>query len=453
MDKIDSSKLNLSEYKENYIEKGSTREDGKATQKIFKNIVFSENISFDDKKILSKINNEEFKSLAFKNCEFKNIEILNCQYALKFVNCSLENMLLKHSFNGMILEDCTIGDLFFVSCQISDANKNYNNMQIVDGKINKFEIKNSSIPMNIHINHDSNKRLEIANLNITNSIFEKDFSFHNSIIENIKINNCDFNSLSEFNECEFKKKFDLSEVTYEGLTLFDDCVFSAKAEFKYIIFEKLISFRGSKFFTGLNLDYTSCEKEMNFFSAKELDTDNSKQETSQETYRIIKHQFEKLGNKIEANKYHALELDQKRRELEKEPTKNWKEYLVFKFHDLSSEHSTNWFRALLWILFIASATSLLNQSFWFLLLAPIAYFVSTKCNDILSFKITVQILFYVIVIVIHPNINIDDIFKFMSIITKQEDFNCNYFLMTVNKVSLGYLYYQFLMSVRKDTRK
>jgi len=51
------------------------------------------------------------------------------------------------------------------------------------------------------------------------------------------------------------------------------------------------------------------------------------------------------------------------------------------------------------------------------------------------------------------DINIDDIFKFMSIITKQEDFNCNYFLMTVNKVSLGYLYYQFLMSVRKDTRK
>lgn len=50
-------------------------------------------------------------------------------------------------------------------------------------------------------------------------------------------------------------------------------------------------------------------------------------------------------------------------------------------------------------------------------------------------------------------ITTDNIFKYINILSKIEDFNCSYLAMTLNKVSLGCLYYQFVTAVRKDTRK
>lgn len=41
----------------------------------------------------------------------------------------------------------------------------------------------------------------------------------------------------------------------------------------------------------------------------------------------------------------------------------------------------------------------------------------------------------------------------MSIVNLDECIKLNPLIFLFNKVGLGYLYYQFLMSVRKDTRK
>jgi predicted PurR-regulated permease PerM len=156
-----------------------------------------------------------------------------------------------------------------------------------------------------------------------------------------------------------------------------------------------------------------------------LDSNNSIINTSQETYRLIKYYFSQIGNTIESNKYHALEL-------ELYTKNNWKNIvnnfllddnrkpssilngIVTFFHKISSNHSTNWMFTLFWI-----------------------FVVSFLTNFYLNSNLT----------------SLECYFKYISILSKLEDFNGSYIVMTLNKISLGYLYYQFLTAVRKDTRK
>lgn len=298
----------------------------------------------------------------------------------------------------------------FSGCVFND-NVNFNPLENSVITVDYCTFKEHFYINNGYLSDD--KVIKVNTITIEDSTFEKDFGVYNAEIKAIKINNVDFESLAEFNEVTFQDEFDFKEISYKGFTLFDKCIFNTKAEFEYIIFEKFTSFRGSTFNKGLNLDYTSGDKEINFFGINGLESDESKHETSRETYRIIKNNFEKNGNKIEANKYHALELDQRRRELAKNKWKNISDYIVFKIHDLSSEHSTNWFLALFWM-----------------------FVVSYITNKFLG-----------------NELSIDCVFKYINILSKIEDFDNSYFVMVFNKVSLGYLYYQFLTAVRKDTRK
>ena len=171
---------------------------------------------------------------------------------------------------------------------------------------------------------------------------------------------------------------------------------------------------------------------MNFFGAEGLSSKLSKQNTSQETYRIIKHNFKKLNNVIEANKYYSLELNTHRSNIKfldvllecKLPIQNTLDWLVSIFHLLSSNYSKNWLFTLGWIII-----------------------VSTITNLFLGHEIFIQ-----------EKINWECIFKYINILTSIDDFvdlasgNKSYIAMTLNKVSLGYLYYQFLTAIRRNTK-
>ncbi|QFR49429.1 hypothetical protein FJR48_06690 [Sulfurimonas lithotrophica] len=381
-------------------------------------------------KDIEQLNSTHFVSFNFEKCDIKfwneninlgsHINFIECEinvnvqdvnldeiYLLfrNFHNCKFKNLSLLSNIKTVHI------DLHQSSIDLMQLVK----IEILDNGINKIEIKNSHI-----------KRITIKE-----AIFKRDFTIYETTIDSIRIENVDFESLSEFNEVTFQSEFDFKEITYNGLTLFDRCIFNAKAEFEYIIFEKFTSFRGTTFNKGLNLDFTSAEKEINFFGIKGLKNNESIENTSQETYRIIKYNFEKIGNKIEANKYHALELDQKRRELEKNKWNNKKDYLVFKLHSWSSEHSTNWSLALLWIF----AVGFLTVFSLHLGIAKDLFFHPNHFKIEYIGKIFSQF------------------FKFIYIGNMDDILKNNSFIFLLNKVLLGYLYYQFLISVRKDTRK
>ncbi|CAA6808271.1 MAG: Unknown protein [uncultured Sulfurovum sp.] len=182
--------------------------------------------------------------------------------------------------------------------------------------------------------------------------------------------------------------------------------------------------RRAKFYKGVDLDYTNIQEEMNFFAVENLDTKESKKETSQETYRIIKHNFEKIANKVEANKYHALELEKK---LE-DSNNPLSERLVLWFHWFFSRNGTNWMLPLFFIILIGMSTVLF------------IHLDSLVIQDFRNWDLWKR--------------GLSESFKYIYILYKDNDLWDNHpIIFALNKFFLGYLYYQFLIAVRKDTRK
>ncbi|MBU3013689.1 hypothetical protein KO488_02890 [Poseidonibacter lekithochrous] len=454
-------------YNESFIKRksGYIEYDEEENCKVFSNIYFETfNLTSENKRMIVQFSDykyntseltdfsgtKELSNLAikFKNCKFKNLNIKSLFYSsITFDNCEIDAIEINHNLRG-------------------DKENKYFPIIIINTNITTLKINNSILECKFYINPQSklNKNeIEIQKVEITNSVFKENFKLHHAKIERFELEDIDFEKNADFFKSSFIKgileenkeentKTDdigFKSINFKKLALFGDTKFFKKMVFRYVTFEGHNHFKSAELYKGIDLEYTNIQKEINFYGIDIKD----KKTTSQETYRIIKHQFEKLGNKIEANKYHALELEQKRIELEKEKGKNWKEYIVFKLHDLSSQHSTNWFRAVTWILIVGLITNLLHNSMWYLLSFPIIGLISYTYPDDLEKKLFIPIILFLSMIFLSNELKFNDIFKYISILTKENDFNYNYFLMTLNKVSLGYLYYQFLMSVRKDTRK
>ena len=310
-------------------------------------------------------------------------------------------------------------------------------LNITNGSIEELNILNSKILGKFYINkqYGTNKQnINITKLIIKDTIFHENFKLHYANVTEITIEDTDFEKHADFFKSTFEKgtlEDDISEQThkdeigfkainFKGLALFGDTEFKKKLIFKYVTFESFSHFRKAKLNEGLDLDYSNIQNEMNFFDVQKLDTKEAKTNTSQETFRIIKHNFNKIGNIIEANKYHSLELKRHRNTL-KVFSSDFFNYIVLFFHWITSNHSKNWVLPIFWIFVVGSLTYFsLNQFICF----------RHGCSD-----------------------NLIDIFKYISIINYDDCIKRNPVIFILNKISLGYLYYQFITAIRKDTRK
>ena len=116
------------------------------------------------------------------------------------------------------------------------------------------------------------------------------------------------------------KTFKVQRSIYEDFTGFEKCEFGIagdkeklRVEFEYVTFLNFTNFRKAKFFNGLDIEHTNLKESPNFLNA-EINFEN----TNRETYRIIKHSFDKIGNQLEANKYFSYEMKKYKEELKKE---------------------------------------------------------------------------------------------------------------------------------------
>ena len=333
--------------------------------------IIYKNILFNDIKI-------PFHSTLEKELEngIKDIEIINCVFE--------KDVFINKEFINLSLKNCCFEGKFYI-------NNQYNN---------------------------PDKVIKIYSLDIQDTKFHANFKLHNSEVKHFVLKDTDFEKNADF----FKTKFLTTEdivfhtINFRALALFGETVFSEYLIFKYVTFQGYSHFREAVFKKGLNLEYANIEKEMNFFGIKELDEKTSIENTNQETYRIVKYQLQKVGNIIDSNKYHALELEKKRQKVCDKSCKDWKflaDCIVLNIHKFSSNYSTNWLFALGWIFVVG-----LIFNFYL-------------TNELFSMNI----------------------FKYISLFTSKEDFCSNYLLFVLNKVILGYLYYQFVTAIRKDTRK
>lgn len=420
------STFNYSNFCNTYSENIAYKENGIQISCIdFSNTTFRLDNKFIEQ-CRQKIDEEQqsmgCKSLKNEDGSYTKVEIV-------FKNCKFSNFIIKEK---------NIYDHIFID----------NNEDGINLEINKLILFSSKLGGKFYINKQyagNDKTMKIHSLKISDTIFEENFKLHNVDVAEFSIEDTDFEKHADF----FKSKFTLGTLTkddvskinehdigfkainFKGLALFGDTEFQKKLIFKYVTFESFSHFRKAKLFQGLDLDYSNIQNEMNFFDVEKLDTKEAKKNTSQETYRIIKHNFEKIGNKIEANKYFALELEQKKINLENDEPRKWLDYIVFKIHWLSSEFGTNWFRVLILICF----TSFMTVGFVHFELLKQLFFNPSLFRPEYIMKI------------------INEFFQYLYILNKSEILVSHPATLLFNKIALGYLYYQFLISIRKDTRK
>ncbi|MFT5874169.1 MAG: hypothetical protein ACI8WT_003129 [Clostridium sp.] len=444
--------------------------------KVIKNYKFN-CICFNESQFTYDVNQQAINSvfvssptntIVFEDCVFEELKFKGyLEYSFQFKNCQFG----KITFENILFNKVHEGSIEFTVEK---------GMKYTNSFIEKLILNNSAFNNKFYINDQKkgNSEVIINYLEIKESKFNHNFKLHNTVVKEVSIDGIDFEKNADFFNTVFLKGADPREgddesgiifysVNVKGLTIFEECEFHEKISFKYVTFSGLVQFRSADFIHGLNLDKTNIEKEINFYNVKGLEKNSEKNKTSQETYRILKFNCEKMGNIIDANHYHSLELEKRkeylngkyfvykiknfpseieyflglnenREGLEKQYKGSLQEWIVFNINYIASIFATSWLLPLLWMIVLGVYTS--YSVYWSdgtldkLLEMPKLSYLGSKEY------------FYDV----YEGLKIS--FKYMSII-KVDEYHGSSIMFFFNKVLLGYLYYQFITAVRKDTRK
>lgn len=341
-------------------------------------------------------------------------------------------------------------------------------------------------------------------LSLENCIFENGLNLKNNIfpkkakvriqncpkITNANFENTTFKDLADFYNSTFTGYINFKKTNFQDISVFTKVTFKEDVNFEYTTFEELAQFKETIFEKKLNLEDSIIKKEINFLNIKNYkDVLKSRNIENRETARIIKNSFEKQDNIIEANKFYALEMEKRKEELSKDigKGKNIIEFLIFHIHSLSSNHSTNPLLVLFWILTISlfysySFDFLENQNLYvdcfeeryikswiynfysFKAFSNICsvlsiifgiYLLSTlicsfKKIEFLSISTICLIFFYIFLTNDFYLSLVAKNFNPFSIMTKGKDLT---FSMLIYKSTIAYLIYQFIISIRQNTRR
>jgi len=252
----------------------------------------------------------------FQDCEFydswnlQNYEMLQnvdnviyqcCDFS-EDISCS--DIILKNSqfqdckFQGIELRTTTFEEPLFI------------NSKSFRGDISRLILDNCTHKKEFVLKH-----INIGYFDIDKSIFNSKFEMLKVVVEDMKIVYVHFKDLMECFNCTFRE-FYVYKTTYEDFVSFEFSVFgsydlkeSVCAKFEYVTFLSFVNFRSTFFNGGLLLSRANFKEYPNFLYA-----DINSSNTDVETFRIIKHSFDKIGNTTEANKYFALEMDKQKKE-------------------------------------------------------------------------------------------------------------------------------------------
>ncbi|AXX88982.1 hypothetical protein CKA55_01390 [Arcobacter suis] len=286
----------------------------------------------------------------------------------------------------------------------------------------------------------------------------------------------------EINRCEFYANVQFNVKIFEGQFIFQNNIVLKKINFDDIEFKDTCSFMKSEFKNELNFrnvrfnDYavfnnTEIEDLLfrNTFFRKESNFLNMKLSKvgDRETARIIKDSFEKQNNIIEANKFYALEMKEREKELDSK--KDFFEWLVFKFYGLSANHSQDWTLVLFWIININFFYSYLNieTNMWMLafkILFSLILILLIGCmivkipedNEKKRWVTTIPITmvcYFFYGYLVEKDWLLSEYSKNLnpfSIMHADEAINFGTLLF---KIIIAYLIYQLIISIRQNTRR
>lgn len=307
----------------------------------------------------------------------------------------------------------------------------------------------------------------IININGENKIIFRECIFNKNVIykgifSKIELIKCTFNDIVDFIELE---KIFFLKIRF---SLFKNIVSITKSNIEK--FESSLNqFSESLFFSKISINIITLKSsyykkivinDIKNFRQKEIMSDNI---SDRETARIIKDSFEQQNNIIEANKYYALEM--KKREEDLTEGKNFFEWLVFKVHGISSNHSQDWLLALFWIMSFTFSIGTITNHFEeyhisFINLIP-AFFIFIMSLIIASleieFKNILLIIFgfisYGLYSIISCDFNLYNVTNHINPFSVMNSWDNITFSEFIFKVIIAYLIYQLIISIRQNTRR
>lgn len=448
--------------------------------------------SFDYSKILSKLKKIHFnyckfhvtylelndKEVFFQDCEFfdmysiSNSNILKNQSNIIYQMCIFNDDV---SISKMDIEDYTINHTLFRDCQFAKRviahNMTFKQTVFNNSKYNKYTNLYNLELYNCVINNDF--ILEAYTINILD-LSETTFNGKVKIqfcklLSNASFYNTKFNNLADFYQTQFYT-VDFERTDFNQIAVFSEAVFNKNIHFKYTKFLKKSIFRDMVVKGKLDLRNTIFDDEANFLDTR-ADKDNhiAIQVENRETARVIKNFYENSNNVIESNKFYILEMKEREKELNADikKGKNLFEWLTFKVHSISSNHSQDWIVAIFWIISITILYSHLNfilskeKTEYFILpfIVNVVIFIWSflEINIYNYIKNSYKTIAILTLFLIYGFTTNDFLLKTFSnninpfsIMTGKEDLN---FITLIYKISIAYLIYQLIVSIRQNTRR
>jgi uncharacterized protein YjbI with pentapeptide repeats len=321
-----------------------------------------------------EINFENIKNynacLFFENCDFpKDYDLgplrenaenrLECVYK----NCTFHGLVRSH---GRIYtsEDLVINYPVFLDCRFKgDIQLCYTifNRKIFSASHDRFHSRYG----NIHINDCTIKdrfsinNIDVESLDVFNTSFLDKFEMKYkvyinknespTVIDHVDFDNVQFSSVADFHGMNVNR-LSMSRVDFKQFAIFENIRVHCKdkANFSYVTFHSTASFRKADFNGGLDLDCANFLGEISFLGIS--DNNNS----TRETYRLIKNHFDDKGNHIEGNKFFALEMDKYLEEITLSNSLSAWDRFVFNFNKITSNFGQSYIRGVSWLLSIAT---------------------------------------------------------------------------------------------------
>jgi len=268
-------------------------------------------------------------ALSFSQCVFKTSWNLsdykfssergyiysNCEFAsglFFYVSKQLKYELIK--FEGSQFFRCRV----FCSIDVNNAHflsDLFVETECIDmcSAAKELRIDNVIVEGNFELNGAS-----FDSVALMQSRFNSKFKLVKSEAKELEILDVDFGKGCSFFQTEFGV-FNIKKSTFFDYTIFEECKFGLGTDnqnpslFTFVTFERFSNFRSAIFASGLNIDKTNFLEPPNFLGAQ-VPIEGS----SRETFRIIKHSFDSVGNYLEANNFFAREMECYRFELSKE---------------------------------------------------------------------------------------------------------------------------------------
>lgn len=234
-------------------------------------------------------------------------------------------------------------------------------------EIDRIEVKNCEIGGRFTLDNT----FPLAEVSLTSTVFRDKFALIHCPVDRFSAKNTNFDGLVDFYQSSFES-FLMRKSICRDFAGFEDCCFGemgkpdGRITLRYVTFYSFANFRSAAFHLPLDLRSTNRREPPNFLDA--TFRRHARKSTDRETFRIIKHSFEAVGNRIEANTYFAYEMEAYRRELREMARRDGRhrrywERLLITLNFVLSRHGQSYWQPLLWVL-TCGAIVALQQANW-----------------------------------------------------------------------------------------